>query len=460
MQGYLPNERPRTTRELVLFALQQLLVMMPATVTVALITGFHVSTTIFASGFATLAALAITKGRIPLYYGSSFAYLAAIGAITVLGPDGFATDETIRIAQFGIIVSGVLSIAAGVVVRFLGMGVIKKVLPGSITGPVAAVIGLSLSVSALTQAIGYDAATGTSQASDWVFAILTILVVTAFTVVLKKGILSQIPILLGIGVVYVIAAVAGKVDFSIITGGGIVQAPHFTLPQVSWPAALAIAPIAIATIPESTAHLVQLDSCVNSLVAERRAALKAAGKAEQPQGGGLQAGLQNVKIEALLWLSLIADGVGDIAASLFGGPGGTNYGENLSTMMISKVYSWFVIALAAVFAILASFFAPLSNLFRSIPSSVFNGACIYLFGVIAWQGIGIMRNDWEEVSSPRGIAVSSTVLILGIGGSFAASAGVPFFGMNVPAIAFAAIAGIVLNGALVAAEKASAAWSK
>jgi uracil permease len=156
MIGYLPDERPSTWK-LFLYALQQVIVMFPATVTVALITGFQVSTTIFASGLATLCFILITGKKIPMYYGSSFAYLTAIASMCAAQGfekvDGILPTEAISNAQFGIILSGFVSIAAGILVKFCGRNAVEKVLPASITGPVAMIIGLTLAGNALGDAI-------------------------------------------------------------------------------------------------------------------------------------------------------------------------------------------------------------------------------------------------------------------------------------------------------------------
>lgn len=169
--GYLPDERPSLGR-LLLYALQQVIVMFPATVTVALITGFQVSTTIFASGLATLCFILITGRKIPLYYGSSFAYLTAIAGLvtskaimTKLSPNALAQlqawqagtvatlpIEAIQYAQFGIVMSGLISIAAGLIIKFCGPKAVEKILPPSITGPVAMIIGLTLAGNALSDA--------------------------------------------------------------------------------------------------------------------------------------------------------------------------------------------------------------------------------------------------------------------------------------------------------------------
>ena len=168
--GYLPEERP-TTGKLLLYALQQVIVMFPATITVALITGFQVSTTIFASGLATLCFIFITGKKIPLYYGSSFAYLSAVASMAMAeGTEeqlaswqstGILPTELISKAQFGIIMSGFVSIAAGLLVRKFGKDTIEKILPPSITGPISMIIGLTLAGNALSDAI--PAQTGACQ---------------------------------------------------------------------------------------------------------------------------------------------------------------------------------------------------------------------------------------------------------------------------------------------------------
>ena len=430
--GYLPDENP-SFGKLLLFALQQILVMFPATVTVALLTGFHVSTTIFASGFATLCFLLVTKGKIPLYYGSSFSYIAAICSITatsMVAGTLVASDSAIGAAQFGIICSGLVSIAAGLIVSRFGMDKIEKVLPPTVTGSIALVIGVTLAGTAITNAIDYsNVAAGHTQNMMWIAALVTLLATVIFSVYLK-GVLGQLPILFGILVGYLVSIPLGLVKFeaffAIQSFGDVFARPHFTLPVVDWNAVLAIMPIAIATIPESTAHLFQLDIYVNDLAKKK-------GKGEY-------------KIADKLGSNLIGDGVGDIAASLFGGPAGTNYGENISTMAITKNFSVRMLVVAAILSIAISFIAPISMAINTIPSAVINGACIFLFGVIGAQGIAIMINKNVDMFNARNLSVIAIILIVGIGGHYGFPGGmIPFFGANLPAIATASIVGIVLN---------------
>lgn len=420
--GYLPDETP-TTGKLIVFAFQQLLVMFPATVTVALLTGFHVSTTIFASGLATIAFLLITKGKIPLYYGSSFSYIAAIVSITGASFGQVAPDALISQAQFGIIMSGLVSIAAGLIVSRFGMEVIEKVLPATVTGSIAMVIGISLAGIAITSTAGWS--NGAANDSAWIAGLVTLFSTIAFSVYLK-GVLGQLPILFGILVGYIVAIPLGLVNFDTIWTGAIVSAPHFTLPKASWMAVAAIMPIAIATIPESTAHLFQLDIYVNDLARRK--------------------GKKEYRIADKLGINLIGDGLGDIVASLFGGPAGTNYGENISTMAITRNFSVKVLGSAAVMAIILSFFQPLANAINSVPSCVINGACVYLFGVIGAQGVAIMINKKVDLFDARNLAVIAVILVIGLGGSYGFPNGmIPAFGMQLPAIATAATVGIVLN---------------
>ncbi len=426
VHGYLPDERPPLGK-LFVFALQQILVMFPATVLVALLTGFHVSTTIFASGFATLCFIFITKGKIPLYYGSSFSYIAAIVGITGAKFGVVAPDALISAAQFGIIMSGLVSILAGIVVSRFGLDKIEKVLPPSVTGSIAIVIGISLAATAVTNAASNGG--GEILGINWIAALVTLFATILFSVYLK-GVWSQLPILLGILVGYAVSFGLGMVNLSAVLSGSLIVPPHFTFPDfTAWPAVFAIMPIAIATIPESTAHLFQLDIYVNDLARKK-------GKPE-------------VKIAEKLGLNLIGDGVGDIVSSLIGGPAGTNYGENLSTMAITKNFSVWVLGAAAVITMFISFFSPLTNLVLSIPSSVINGACIYLFGIIGAQGVAIMIERKVDMFSSKNLAVIAVILIVGLGGTYGFPGGmIPFFGANLPAIATASVMGIVINLAL------------
>ncbi len=443
--GYLPDERPPIV-ELILFALQQIVVMFPATVLVALITGFHVSTTIFASGLATLCFILITGRKIPLYYGSSFSYITAIASIMTeeaIAQNGLNT--MISTAQFGIVMSGFVSIVAGLIIQRTGKDTIDKILPPTVTGSIAMIIGLSLAANAMQNAAAIpdaiDAAKTTLAGNmAWVIALITLFSTIAYSVYLK-GKLSQLPILFGLLTGYVAALIIGAitgikfVNFNKTEIEGFINLPIFTLPKPSWAAVAAIMPIAIATIPESTAHIYQLDIYVNDL-AKKNGSKK------------------RYNISDKLGLNLIGDGLGDIISGFIGGPAGTNYGENISTMAISKVFSIPVLIAAAIITMIISCITPLVNVVYSIPDSVIGGLSIYLFGVIAAQGITIMLDRKVDLFSSKNLAVISIILIIGLGGSYGFEDGlIPFFGMQFPALATASVVGIVINLLLSIGEK-------
>ncbi len=447
MIGFLPDEKPSFWK-LLLYAIQQVIVMFPATITVALITGFQVSTTIFASGLATLCFIFITGKKIPLYYGSSFAYLTAIASMCAAKgyamTDGILPLIAIREAQFGIIMSGFVSIAAGLIVKYVGPKAVEKLLPASITGSVAMIIGLTLAGNALGDAIpqlSEGAASHTAVQTCWIVVALITLLSTVLYSRYLKGLLGQLPLLLGAltgcaaaGLVYLFgdinifrqvpeAALASSVWK--LGDGSVFALPAFSLPKVSLEALVAIMPIAIATIPESTAHIYQLDIYVNDVAKKK--------------------GRGRIDMASLLHKNLIGDGLCDMISGVIGGPAGTNYGENISTMAITKVFSVPVLIAASVIAMIVSCFTPLIKVIYGIPLAVIGGLEIYLFGAIAAQGIAIMIDKKVDMFDSKNIAVIASVMVIGIGGQYAFGGNIPLFGMQVPCIAGAAIFGILLN---------------
>lgn len=448
--GFLPDERPSFIA-LLLYAIQQVIVMFPATVTVALITGFHVSTTIFASGLATVCFTLITGKRIPMYYGSSFAYLTAIISLAVangesLGAPGsfILSQEVISKAQFGIVLSGFVSIFAGLLVRFGGMEKVEKILPASVTGPVAMIIGLTLAGNAVK-----DAAPMANQSQYvWIITLITLLSTIIYSKKLK-GFLGQLPLLLG-ALTGCFAAlflyfVGGENIFKTMPAGALAASsfkigdgsifalPAFSLPKPNWAAVIGIMPIAIATIPESTAHMFQLDIYVNDLAKKK-------GKAKYG-------------LDKMLDRNLIGDGICDMISGFIGGPAGTNYGENISTMAITKVFSVPVMFAAGIVAMLISCFTPLVRVIYGIPQAVIGGLEIYLFGAIAAQGIAILIDKRCSMFDAKNIAVIACIMTLGLGINYGFGGNLPFFGMQVPAVAGAAIFGIILNAILSIGEK-------
>ena len=464
--GYLPDETP-SIGKLLLYAIQQVIVMFPATITVALITGFQVSTTIFASGLATLCFIFITKRRIPLYYGSSFAYLSAVSAmafaegtadqIASWQATGILPAELISKAQFGIIMSGFVSIAAGLIVKKFGADKVEKFLPASITGSVSMVIGLTLAGNAMSDFLGIgntvnglEVTQGSSVSYAWLIVGLITFLSTCVYSRYLKGLLSQLPLLLGVLTGCLVAAViyfVGGINLfravpaealaasSFKLGDGSIFAlPAFTIPKFSLNALIGIMPIAIATIPESTAHIYQLDIYVNDVAKE-----KGKGKYDMVN---------------LLGDNLIGDGICDMVSGVVGGPAGTNYGENISTMAITRVFSVPVLMVASIIAMLVSCFTPLIQIIYGIPLAVIGGIEVYCFGAIAAQGIAILIDKGVSMFDSKNIAVIALVCIIGLGGQYAFGGNVPFFNMTIPCVAGAAISGIILNLILTLGDKA------
>lgn len=453
--AYLPDERPPLWK-LLLYSLQQVIVMFPATVAVAIITNFHISTTIFASGLATICFIVVTGRKIPLYYGSSFSYVAAIGSLMAsTSLEGLPLNDKISIAQFGIMMSGLVSIIAGLIIKRFGQQAIEKILPATVTGPIAMVIGLTLAGNALTDAnsIAIDTYGAVRVAESevamahnmaWIISLVTLISTILFSVYLK-GMLGQLPLLfgplLGCFTAFIISQVTGVNLFKVLpdaSGSGIFAFPTFTLPTPSWISVAAIMPIAIATIPESTAHVYQLDIYVNDLAKKKNSSKRYA-------------------IADKLGLNLIGDGIGDLVSGFVGGPAGTNYGENISAMAITKVFSIPVLIGAAVIAMIISCFTPLVNAIYSIPTAVIGGLEVYLFGAIAAQGIAIMLEKKVDLFSSRNIAVISTIMVIGLGGQYGFGGNIPFFGMSVPCVAGAAIFGIIINMVLSIGNKQKSA---
>lgn len=429
MMGYLPNDVP-PTGQLILLGFQHVITMFPATVFVALLTGFHVSTVLFAAGVSTVVALLLSKrgiGKfIPLFYGSSFSYIGAYLAITNAEFGVPASDALLSQLQAGILFTGLLNIAVGFVIRAVGKDVVDKVLPPVITGSVAAVIGFALGFAALNLAT-----------ENWLVAIITLFVTVLFSVYLQgRGFIGMLPILLGGVVGYIVAAIFGLVDTSAVGTTAWIVAPHFTFPTFTGSlvvtAIFSVSIMAIATIPESTAHLYQI-----SLYVDRTAE---------------EMGREKYELDKSIGFNLILDGIGDFINGLMGSTAGTNYGENNSLMAITRNYSGPALIMAGVISMLLGFVGKFSAVVSTVPLAVSGGLAIYLFGVIGMQGIALMVESKINLFDPRTLAVGATIMVIGIGGHIGFPGGflpIPIlegiFPSGLPAIATGAVAGIFMN---------------
>jgi len=367
--------------------------------------------------------IAVTKGKVPLYFGSSFSYIGAM--IALMGASQFANlgqFDKIAIATFGIMASGAINILAGILVNKVGMNAITKVITPTLTGSIAMSIGATLTANAVGDALG-------SGNYGLVVALITLLSIILFSVYLK-GFFQQISLLLGIlvgiGVSYLVLQFAGVNLFRdvVATSTALLTTPHFVLPKPNFEAVIALGAIALATIPESFAHSYQIDTYVDELADEK--------------------GKNHSGIKDMIGTILVGDGIADIASSAIGGTSGTSYGEAISVMSITKVYSIYTVIGAAILAIAVSFFTPFINAIYAIPATVIGGVEIVCFGGIIAQGIVIMK-DKVDFFSPKDILTVASISVIAIGGQFYQGGVLPIFGMQIPCIAGAAIFGIILN---------------
>ena len=441
--GFLPDDTPPIGAMLSL-GFQQFLTMFPATVLVAILTKFDVGVTLLASGLGTIIALLVAKRKIPMYYGSSFSYIAVV--VTVMSkfapacfndPAQTYCPDGVRIVQVGIILTALFEIGFGFLIMRIGKAALDKVLPPIVTGSMAMVIGVALAGSALNNAGGLlFKLTADVSAKYWMVAFITLIATILFSVYLQgKGLISMLPILLGAVFGYLVAIPFGLVDFSRVVAADWIAVPHFTFPAftdpAAWGYALSIALIFIATVPESTAHLYQMSLYIDELAVEMK---------RKPYN-----------IKELIGLNLVADGSDDLIVGFLGGAAGTNYGENNSLMAITRNYSTSVLMAAGVMAIILGFFAKLVAVVNTLPVAVQGGLGIYLFGIIGMQGVALIQSEKVNLFDPKQLAVGAVILILGIGGNLALPSGVfPFqvpvlFPNGIPAIVFAAIMGILIN---------------
>jgi uracil permease len=345
--------------------------------------------------------------------------------------------------QAGIVVTGLFNIVIGLVIRAIGKEKIDMVLPPIVTGSVAAIIGFGLAFAALGQMAN----------ANFLVALVTLLVTILFSVYLQnRGFLGMIPVLLGAIVGYVFSAiVAPNPDqFAPLVNSPWFALPHFTFPSFTgslvWTAIFSIAVMAIATVPESTAHLYQISLYVDRLAEDM--------------------GREKYGLDKYIGLNLILDGIDDTLKGLLGSTAGTNYGENNSLMAITRNYSGPALLAAGAIAVLLGFVGKLAGLVQTVPLAVSGGLAIYLFGVIGMQGIALMQEHKVSMFDPRNLAVGAVIMIVGIGGNIGFDGGfipitVPgIFPNGLPAIATAAVLGILINAIFLVFKPATAEVSE
>lgn len=396
---------------------QHLFAMFGSTVLVPILVGIDPAIALLSSGLGTLAHMSVTRFKVPAYMGSSFAY---IGAMQLLMKQGGMP----AIAQ-GALTGGLVYLLVAIIVRFAGQGWIDRVLPPIVVGPIVMVIGLSLAPVAINDSMYTNPGAMTGYSLPFLaISMITVMAIVIFSIY-GKGFLSVVPILLGIVTGYIAAIIIGKVtgqsivDFSNVSQASWLSLPTMEIPFLSYKwafypsAILTMAPIAFVTMTEHFGHIMVLNSLT--------------GKDYFKEPG--------------LDRTLAGDGVAQVIASFIGAPPVTSYGENIGVMAITKIHSIYVIAGAAVLAVVVSFIGKLTALLTSIPSPVIGGASIALFGVIAASGLKIIVENKINFDIKRNLLISSVVLVIGIGGMVLDLTQ----NLQISSVAIATIIGIVLN---------------
>ncbi|MFJ7752008.1 solute carrier family 23 protein [Peribacillus muralis] len=399
-------------------SIQHLFAMFGATVLVPFLVGLSPAVALVSSGLGTLSYLLITKGKIPAYLGSSFAFITPIIAAKALGgPEA---------AMIGCFAAGLIYGIVALIIQKVGLRWLMNLLPPVVVGPVIIVIGLSLAGTAVNMAM-YDPQKKYSV--TYIIIALITLAVTIICNVFFKGFLNLIPILMGIIVGYGCSAIAGIIDYSPIQKAKWFQMPDFMVPYVtytptfSWEVIAIMVPVAIVTLSEHIGHQMVLSKVVGRNFLEKPG----------------------------LHRSILGDGAGIMIGSFIGGPPLTSYGENIGVLTMTKAYSVYIIGGAAVAAIIFGFNGKISAVISSIPTAVMGGISILLFGIIASSGLRMLVDNKVDFDKKRNLMIASVILVLGIGGAFVQlSETVSLSGM-----ALSAIVGILLNQILPDREKIS-----
>jgi uracil permease len=390
-------------------SLQHLFAMFGATVLVPYLVGLDTSVTLFTSGVGTLAYIFITKGKIPAYLGSSFAFISGLVGLLAVKAGEVAPDERISVAMGGCVVVGLCYVVVALIIAKFGTGWIDRILPPVVIGSVVMVIGLGLA----RVAVGMATNGATSEYhSDFFMVALAALAIAVLAAVFFKGFLGVIPILIGILGGYLVALLAGQVDFTAVRNAPALAVPPFVLPRFTAAAILTLAPVSLVVITEHIGHLIVTNNVVG------RDLVKDPG----------------------LHRSLAGDGIATAISGMLGGPPNTTYGENIGVMAITRVFSVWVIGGAAVLAIIMSFLPTVGAMIRTIPVQVMGGICILLFGIIASAGIRMLVEAGIDFSQKRNLIIASVVLVIGIGGAKIHIGGIEFGEM-----ALATYVGILLN---------------
>lgn len=412
------NEKPPIAKWIIL-AFQHVFAMFGATILVPILVNATAGETVLtipvalvASGIGTLIYILCTRGKSPVYLGSSFAFITPIAAAYLKGGIGGAL--------VGVIAVGLVYVLVAIIIHFVGSSWLDKLLPPIVIGPMIMIIGLGLAPNAISQ---MGLASG--GAIEWKVVIVAVFTFLATTLAMikAKGFLKVIPFLVGIISGYIFACILGIVDFTPIKEASFFSMPEFILPfrdyKITFTALITIVPIALVTLCEHIGDHTSLSNIID----------------------------KNLLKDPGLDKTIMGDGLATIAAGLIGGPANTTYGENTSVVGITKVASVWVIGLAAIIAILLGFLGKFTALVSTIPDAVLGGVSILLYGFIAVNGLKVLIKNQIDFDIPKNVVVAASMLVLGLGGA-AISIISGDFNVTISGMSLAAIVGIILNLAL------------
>lgn len=393
----------------VVLALQHLIAMFGATVLVPVLTGFDTSVALVSAGAGTLIFHAVTKKKVPVFLGSSFAFIGGILAVKE------AHNGDLAYAQGGIVVAGLIYVLVSMLIRKIGIDFIKRYLPSHVIGPMIIVIGLNL------VPVAYGMASG-----NFLLAIVTLgtaLLINFFT----KGFFKQLSILIAVIVGYTLAYVLGQVDPTALVSAPLFSIPAFTLPKFSFSAIAVLAPIVLAVFMEHVGDITT---------------------------NGQVVGKDFVKNPGLN-RTFLGDGLATLLAGLIGGPANTTYGENTGVLAITKNYDPSILRLAAVFAIILGFVSKIGGFLGTIPTPVMGGISMMLFSMIALIGVQTIKNNKVQFN-PVNVIVMVVMLILGLWESYFQGVTGIHIGIkineaiSITGLSLAAMVGVALNAVLTA----------
>lgn len=386
-----------------IMSLQHLLAMFGATVLVPILTGFNPAVAIFCAGIGTLIFHFCTEGKVPVFLGSSFAFIPVI----IAAKDAYGGD--LSYAQGGIIIAGIIYVAMSFVVKLVGVDKIKRYFPAQVTGAMIAVIGLNLLPTAFDMAL-----------NNILIAIITLsiaLVINKF----GNGFIKQLGILIAVISGYCICLLMGLIDTSTIVNAPMFQVPGFTMPKFSLEAIVLIAPVVLAVFMEHIGDMTTNGAVVGKNFIENPGLNK----------------------------TLLGDGLATIVAGFLGGPANTTYGENTAVLAITKNYDPSLLRRTAVFAIILSCIGKFGGFLQSIPQAVMGGISILLFSMITMVGIKTVK-DSECINNKNNMIIIATIMIIGLGTTYldkqGITIGIPITkSVMITGLSLAAIVGIILN---------------